>query len=79
MASEPKPKLIRAAVTRGHTVMIGQQANGPGTLVELPEEEARHLMAHGFLAEPNAPQAPVGMGPIYSEDAPMITEVSRGR
>jgi hypothetical protein len=47
-------------VARGHTVMTGRQdgtgaapvvANGPGTMLTLPLDEARRLTALGFLQD----------------------------
>lgn len=83
MATELKPKLMRAAVARGHTVMTGdppqQVANGPGAVIELPEAEARHLMAAGFLQNPEAPPIPLGPGPVFGNEGNMISSPGDGR
>lgn len=42
-----------------------EKAHGPGQEVTLPEEEILHLRRTGFLVDPNAEAAAVGIGPNF--------------
>ncbi|HTB47009.1 MAG TPA: hypothetical protein VK741_25555 [Acetobacteraceae bacterium] len=77
-----KPKTMRAAVAPDRTVVIGtprmlnkndpgtQQELGPGSLVELPVDEAIRLIKAGFLLDPTGrvEAPPIGAGPVYDND-----------
>jgi len=77
--------MVSAAVAPRHTIQLGGHGDprsargaqprvvGPGTLVELPEEEALHLIAAGFLLDPQAgPRPAPGPGPTVGEAGSMI-------
>ena len=83
-----RPKLVHAVVARGHTVHQGKpaiggkpstlKAFGPGSIIEVPADEVRHLTAHGFLTDPAAPAPPLGQGPTYGQDGNMVQTVGDG-
>lgn len=49
-------------VTRGHTVVVGDVAHGPGAAVTLAPAEAQRLAVLGFLADAPPEPDPVGNG-----------------
>lgn len=74
--AEPKQKLVRASVAPGHTVMVGplpQKAHGPGTIVELPADEAASLMRAGFLQDPDVAPVMIAPGPTFGQEGNMVT------
>jgi hypothetical protein len=81
-----KIRMVSAAVAPRHTIQVGGYGDprnglgghprtvGPGTLIELPEDEARHLIAAGFLLDPQAQPRPApGPGPTVGQDGSMIS------
>lgn len=48
-------------VARGRTVHVNGKPQGPGTAVDLPEDELEHLLAAGFVVRAAEP-APTGAG-----------------
>ena len=65
MADNDKPKLLKAIVAKGRTVVVGRQSVPEGKEVTLPEDEIASLRASGFLVDPDAPEIPRGDGPAF--------------
>jgi hypothetical protein len=79
--SEPKVKLVRAAVAPRHVVMVGpipQKRKGPGELVDLPADEVARLMATGHLLDPGVPTPEAGPGPVFGQEGSMISSPAPG-
>lgn len=48
-------------VARGRSLMVGGRFQGPGTPVNLPDEEVDHLLAAGFIARPDVEETGAGI------------------
>jgi hypothetical protein len=49
---------IQVEVTRGHSVQCGDKVYRPGEIVPLPVADFAHLVATGFVIDPNAEPPP---------------------
>lgn len=92
MPAPSKPALVHATVARGRTVRVGkavlgadgkvaridETVHGPGSTVELPEEEVAHLRARGFLTTPNAPEIAPAVGPVFESQADRLSFGEQG-
>jgi hypothetical protein len=56
---------LTGSVARGRTVIIDGQKQGPGTVVELPEDEYARLLSLGFLHDSRVPQLTPSAGPQF--------------
>lgn len=46
-----------------------QASNGPGSIIELPEDEYLHNLERGFVLDPDGRErVPNGLGPIFDRD-----------
>lgn len=55
-------------VAHGRTVCAGGKCHGPGSSPELSENEAKHLLAAGFLVRSDAVTDPPPAGPAIRQD-----------
>ena len=58
LGAKVRPEFV---VARGRTVHVDGKPQGPGTVVDLPDDDLEHLLAAGFVVRP-AEQAAVGAG-----------------
>jgi hypothetical protein len=51
-------------------VRVGtQKYNGPGTIIDLPQDEYEHNLERGFVLDPEGRErVPNGLGPIFDRD-----------
>jgi hypothetical protein len=63
----PVVEMVRVAVMPRHTVITGSPPRpvGPGTLLTLPISEAQHLIAAGFVFDPQGELDRLGTGAVF--------------
>ena len=73
------PRTAQVIVAQGRTVQVGRKQHAPNALIELPAEEAAHLVATGFAAIPAAPSSvPVRGQQMPSPGGPTVNGVPGG-
>ena len=84
--ADAKPKMVKYTVAKGRTVQksgdvtrdkdgnptgsLPSTEHGPGAEVEFDEVEGRHLIAAGFLADPDADAPVISTGPKIQRTEP---------
>jgi hypothetical protein len=66
---EPRHRWVEEGGKRTRIPKGTQRSMPPGSIVELPEDEYKHLLRAGFLLDPSGlALAPMGSGPVYDRD-----------
>lgn len=62
----PSPAKLRAVVAERRSVVVDGRRHGPGSVIELHEDDHAHLLAAGFIHDSRIQQVAPSAGPQFS-------------